>query len=367
MLSGRLWIGTRVGVLTFAPGNSSAYDEPGLRDGYIRAIVSDNDGHVWVGTDAGAVRDRRHQRALLRTRAGSRRHRDPRLAGRQQRHDVGGHECRRPVSPRGAIASRKFTSPTSAGSDAVRAMFEDDDGALWIGTEDGRLFRGRDGQFEPFAGAQNLGAAVSAILRDRDGNLWVATTGAGVLRLGADAPSWLDMRDRTSNDVRALLEDPEGSLWLGTFGAGLERLHTGKFIPYGPPEGLPGNLDVERRAVARRQPVVRHRCRPHALRARQVRIPGAAARAARTSACARCSKIAPAPSGSARTGAVHIDWQAGRLTRFSTAEGLSGDAVKAIAQDHTGRIWIGTNIGVDLVGTAASSRRPRRCAASARS
>ena len=50
------------------------------------------------------------------------------------------------------------------------------------------------------------------------------------------------MRDRTSNDVRALLEDPEGSLWIGTFGAGLERLHTGKFIPYGPSEGLPGSL-----------------------------------------------------------------------------------------------------------------------------
>src|SRR5688572_5582963 len=48
---GRLWVGTRVGVLTFAGGQFRAYDQPGLRDGYIRAIVSDRDGRVWVGTD----------------------------------------------------------------------------------------------------------------------------------------------------------------------------------------------------------------------------------------------------------------------------------------------------------------------------
>ena len=41
--------------------------------------------------------------------------------------------------------------------------------------------------------------------------------------------------------------------------------------------------------------------------------------------------------------------QAGRLTRFGTANGLSGDAVKAIAQDHLGRMWVGSNIGLDLI------------------
>ena len=112
---------------------------------------------------------------------------------------------------------------------------------MWVGTEDGRLFRGRDGQFEPYAGAESRLRCELDPARSRPQSLGRHHRQRR-LRLAADTPSWLDMRDRTSNDVRALLEDPEGSLWLGTFGAGLERLHNGKFIPYGQAEGLPGNL-----------------------------------------------------------------------------------------------------------------------------
>jgi ligand-binding sensor domain-containing protein len=175
--AGRLWVGTRVGVLTFAGGQFKTFDQPGLRGGYIRAIVSGNDGHVWVGTDEAlfevvgtSVRSYGREQGLADTAI--------------RAVQVGNNGTVWAATNIGGLHRRvagrfeKVHVADSAGSDAVRAMFEDDDGALWIGTEDGRLFRGRDGQFEPYAGAQNLGAAVSAILRDRDGNLWVATTGA---------------------------------------------------------------------------------------------------------------------------------------------------------------------------------------------
>jgi ligand-binding sensor domain-containing protein len=178
-------------------------------------------------------------------------------------------------------------------------MLEDDDGTMWVGTEDGRLFHGRDGRFEPYASAQNLGSAVSAILRDRDGNLWIGTTGNGALRLAADTPSWLDMRDRTSNDVRALLEDPEGSLWLGTFGAGLERLHNGKFIPYGPAEGLPGNL---------------------------------------------AWSVAPSRDGSLWLGtdAGLTHYANGKFEYLAPRLGLKDVRVRAVLEDRSGTVWFGT-------------------------
>ena len=345
--AGRLWIGTRVGVITFAQGRFSAFDEPGLRDGYIRAIVSDNNGHVWVGTDAAlfevagtSVHSYGHEQGLA----------DTAIRALQVGNNgtlwaatnVGG------LYRRAADRFERVHVADSAGSDAVRAIFEDDDGALWIGTEDGRLFRGRDGQFEPYAGAQDLGASVSAILRDRDGNLWVATTGAGLLRLGIGAPGWLDKRERTSNDVRALLEDPEGSLWLGTFGAGLERLHSGKFIPYGPDEGLPGSLTWSVAAgrgdslwFGTDAGLTHYSAGKFEYLAPRFGLKDIRVRAVME------DRSGAVWFGTQGRGAYR--WQGGKLTRFSTAEGLSGDSVKALAQDHTGRIWIGTNIGVHTV------------------
>ena len=345
--AGRLWIGTRVGVITFAQGRFSAFDEPGLRDGYIRAIVSDNDGHVWVGTDAAlfevagtSVHSYGHEQGLA----------DTAIRALQVGNNgtlwaatnVGG------LYRRAADRFERVHVADSAGSDAVRAIFEDDDGALWVGTEDGRLFRGRDGQFEPYAGAQDLGASVSAILRDRDGNLWVATTGAGLLRLGIGAPGWLDKRERTSNDVRALLEDPEGSLWLGTFGAGLERLHSGKFIPYGPDEGLPGSLTWSVAAgrgdslwFGTDAGLTHYSAGKFEYLAPRFGLKDIRVRAVME------DRSGAVWFGTQGRGAYR--WQGGKLTRFSTGEGLSGDSVKALAQDHTGRIWIGTNIGVHTV------------------
>jgi len=344
---GRLWIGTRVGVLTFASGQFRSYDTPGLSDGYVRAITSDGAGHVWVGTDqalfeidGAKVRNygRDHGLADTAIRALAIDNNGTLWAAT----NVGG------LHRRSADRFEKITVTASAGSYDVRAMLEDHDGALWLGTEDGRLFRGRDGQFEPYAAARNLGSAVSAILRDRDGNLWVATTGGGVFRVGANATSWLDMRDRTSNDVRALLEDPEGSLWLGTFGAGLERLHDGKFIPYGPPEGLPGNLAWSV-APARDGSLwlgtdaglTHYKNGTFEYLAPQLGLKDVRVRAVLE------DRDGAVWFGTHGRGVFRL--QGGRLTRFSTGDGLSGDAVKALAQDYLGRLWVGSNIGVNLI------------------
>jgi signal transduction histidine kinase/ligand-binding sensor domain-containing protein/CheY-like chemotaxis protein len=345
--TGRLWIGTRVGVLTFAGGRFQAHDTPGLSDSYIRAIASDNTGRVWVGTDKALfeifgdkIRSYGQEHGLADTSI--RALQLDNVGTLWAATNVGG------LHRRSGERFEKVTVAADAGSEAVRAIFQDDDGALWVGTEDGRLFRGRDGEFEPVADAQNLGAGVSTMLRDRDGNLWVGTTGAGVLRLGSGAPSWLDMRERTSNDVRALLEDAEGSLWIGTFGAGLERLHDGKFIPYGLTEGLPGNLVWSvapshdgnlwlgtdaglTHYVNGKFEHLAPQLGLHNVRVRAVLEDRAGA----------------VWFGTQGRGAYRL--QAGRLTRFSTAEGLSGDAVKAITQDRRGRIWIGTNVGINLI------------------
>jgi signal transduction histidine kinase/ligand-binding sensor domain-containing protein/CheY-like chemotaxis protein len=344
---GRLWVGTRVGVLTYFAGQFHEQQLAGLRDGYVRAIISDKNGHVWIGTDQALFEiDSTHVRSFGREQGLE----DTAIRALQASNNgviwvgtnVGG------LYRRGAERFSKVVVSSSAGSENVRAMLEDDDGAMWVGTEDGRLFRGRDGRFEPYAGAQNLSSAVSSILRDRDGNLWVGTTGSGVLRLAADTASWLDMRDRTSNDVRALLEDPEGSLWLGTFGAGLERLHNGKFIPYGPTEGLPGNLAWT--VAPSRDGGLWLGTDAGLTHYAQGKFENLSPRLGLKDVRVRAvleDRSGAVWFGTHGRGLYRL--QSGKLTRFSTAEGLSGDAVKAVLEDHASRLWAGSNVGVDLI------------------
>ena len=85
---------------------------------------------------------------------------------------------------------------TSLGDDNVFALWEDDDGALWVGT-DGGLDR-----FDPATGTFTH------------------------YRHDPDDPTSL------SNDtIRALFEDSSGTLWVGTWGGGLDRFDrtTGNF------------------------------------------------------------------------------------------------------------------------------------------
>jgi signal transduction histidine kinase/ligand-binding sensor domain-containing protein/AmiR/NasT family two-component response regulator len=187
------------------------------------------------------------------------------------------------------------------------------------------------------------------MLRDRDGNFWIATAGAGVLRLSKDGQrSWFDMRDRTSNDVRSLLEDPEGSLWIGTFGAGLERLRDGKFVPYGRPEGLPGDLAwavVERHDgslwLGTEAGLSRYADGKFEYVAAQLGLENVRVRSLLE------DRSGALWIGTNSRGVYRL--QAGRLTNFGKAEGLRGDSVKAITQDRRGRIWIGTTVGVSLI------------------
>ncbi|MGH8185890.1 MAG: ligand-binding sensor domain-containing protein, partial [Steroidobacteraceae bacterium] len=226
-VAGRLWVGTRVGILIFENGRFHALRDAGVGDGYIRAITSDADGRVWAGTDHALFEiDRgkvtRHDGAQGLHDSAIRALEIDRSGTLWVATNVGG------LYRRDGAFFHRVPLGRDAGADAVRALFIDGDGRMWAGTEDGQVFQGSDGRFQPFALAPKLSAGISAILRDRDGSLWIATTGAGALRWNGSTTAWFDMGERTSNDVRAMIEDPEGSLWLGTYGGGLERLRDGK-------------------------------------------------------------------------------------------------------------------------------------------
>lgn len=85
-------------------------------------------------------------------------------------------------------------SSSSLSPNPVNAIYEDSDGALWIGTVEGGLNRSVGGYSNGFSHyTRESGAlphnSVSAITADRSGHLWVGTWGGGIAMLDKDNPS----------------------------------------------------------------------------------------------------------------------------------------------------------------------------------
>jgi signal transduction histidine kinase/ligand-binding sensor domain-containing protein/CheY-like chemotaxis protein len=351
---GRLWVGTRVGVLLYEAGRFRAHTDPRLSEGYVRALASEPDGRVWIGVD-----DALYEEANGVVTAWRREHglEDPAIrALRVDRAgvlwigtNVGG------LHKRAAGRFERLALPDANAN--IRAIYEDLDGSMWLGADDGRVFRGRGGEFAPAPDVQPLRASVTSILRDRDGNLWIGAAGDGAWRVGAERTQRLDIDERASNDVRALLEDPEGSLWIGTFGGGLVRLRDGKFLAFGPPEGVPGNLAWG--VASAREGGLWLGTDAGLTRYRDGKFQHLAPTLG-------LENVRVRPVLEDRTGDLWFGTQgrglwrlsAGKLTQFSRPEGLNGESVKAIAQDRDGRLWIGAANGVNVIEEGRIARTP---------
>jgi signal transduction histidine kinase/ligand-binding sensor domain-containing protein len=139
----------------------------------------------------------------------------------------------------GYQASAFLPDPDRAGyiSDIdVRALYQADDGALWISTNTGGLNRRdpRTGTFSQFHHDSAVAGSLSdesvyGIAEDAEGRLWVGTQ-RGLNRLDADGRRFVrhfhepGRADSLASDwVYALHRGPTGTLWVATVGGGLGR------------------------------------------------------------------------------------------------------------------------------------------------
>lgn len=114
----------------------------------------------------------------------------------------------------------------------VRALMNDRQGHLWVGTKTGELIR-YDSQQKPlwrYAGKQELGA-IYALKEDRQGRIWVGTRYDGLYRFdpaGEEYRLAAHYRHREGDDyslssdhIYSLEEDDLGRLWVATYGGGV--------------------------------------------------------------------------------------------------------------------------------------------------
>jgi signal transduction histidine kinase/ligand-binding sensor domain-containing protein len=123
------------------------------------------------------------------------------------------------------------------GSDAahlrIRAIAEDHEGTLWVGTAGSGLWRLREGRLVL---AALTAADITAVAIGAGGEVWVGTRSQGLLTLAEgrlEAPAWT--RALPARTISALMVDRQGSLWIGAEQAGLHRRS-----PDGRIESVPG-------------------------------------------------------------------------------------------------------------------------------
>jgi signal transduction histidine kinase/streptogramin lyase len=157
-------------------------------------------------------------------------------------------------------------------------LFEDRDGAVWIGSASSGLFRYADGTFTKVATSH---PEIRSITQDREGTLWVGTGGGGLNRLrprvidllstdsglpfqvvlsvceDVRGTLWVALQNGTlaswqgeswvsvppapewpANDATCLAADPRGGLWIGTRTHGLYHYQEGRFSQWDRSRGL---------------------------------------------------------------------------------------------------------------------------------
>jgi diguanylate cyclase (GGDEF)-like protein len=247
---GAVWVGTREGGLARldpTTGQVTRFrhrpdDDRTPSDDAVFAIAAGGDGSLWLGTEKGVDRfDRRTGQVVLRVPLGTAANDRRVRALREDRDGVlwigtygGGLVRFEPESGATRTFRHDPTDPASLPHDRVRAVLEDAAGRLWVGTAGGlALLDRRGGTFQVYrherADPGSLGDDdVLSLFQDRGGVLWVGTRSGGLNRwhpkswsFGHHAPGEGSLADGT---VTSFAESGSGELWIGTLGGGLHRL-----------------------------------------------------------------------------------------------------------------------------------------------
>ena len=223
----------------------------------------------------------------------------------------------------------------------IRCMFQDRQGFMWLGTQDGlnrydgysfRVYR-QDAQ-NPQSLPNN---SVSSILEDSEGVLWVGTSGGGLGVLDRRTERFStfqhdgDPGSIGDNLVTFLYEDRERRLWIGTESGGLNRFdrQTRRFVHYRHDAGDPRSIaaDDVQAMVQDRDGILWFGTRLAGL-----------------------DRFDP------RTGGFRHFRHSGR-----DPDSLGDDTVLSLCADATGRLWIGTAKGIEALDRSTFRfSRPQR-------
>ncbi|MCC5932878.1 MAG: response regulator [Balneolales bacterium] len=262
--SGNIWVGTRGGVSVYSGDSFTHFTvTEGLSNNLVRAILQDKSGNIWLGTGGGGV------------------------------------------SVYNGESFTHYTVNEGLSNNFVAALLEDQNGNIWVGTEGGGVSVFDGESFNPYTVNEGLSQnTVFSLMEDQSGNIWIGTLDGGVNVFDGDSFTHYTTNEGLSdNTVWSILEDQNGNIWMGTWSGGVNVFDGGSFTHYTTNEGLSQNTVF---SILEDQ----------------------------------SGKIWLGTQG----GGVNV-FNGERFTHYTENEGLSHNTVWSILEDQSGNIWLGTEGG----------------------
>ena len=249
---GFLWVGTDRGLLRLAADDDGADDSHGHRlraqafeapwaEASVGALAVDADGRLLVANGQGAFAIEPSDGTWLKLVDGLSGDLKSLASGGSGELWAGTH--RRGLLLATADGEQRLTTLQGLPTDSIRALLRHSDGGLWVGTYGSGVCRLNDLAFALFESRHGLpNERVLGLAEAPDGALWVGMLEGGVARFDGRDFQTFDLKDGLrSLAVSYLLFDPDGTLWVATLRGGLHRF-TGHFDNGGrfEPVELPG-------------------------------------------------------------------------------------------------------------------------------
>lgn len=234
-----------------------------------------------------------------------------------------------------------FSDGGNRGPDMVFAFFEDRERNLWVGTNSG-LNRFRDDLFTVFGSSEGLPSdAPNSVLQDRCGRIWVGFSNGGLMLFSQPGRRVYTMKDGLpANEVLSIREAGNGDLLLGTQG-GFARLSDRGFQIYQPPDPLARPTVYDALEDRKGRLWLATPSGLGELRGREFQIVAPGGPLVSSS----FGVISEGRDGVIWAGTLGRGlWQVnnGKTRLFTTAEGLSSNGIRSLYEDPEGTLWVGT-------------------------
>jgi signal transduction histidine kinase/ligand-binding sensor domain-containing protein len=272
----------------------------------LTTVIADRSGCLWAGTRGGGI---------IRSCA------------------INGH-----------TSAQQFTPSDGLSSDFIRAIFEDREHNVWVGTENGldRLRRNRVLSLTRCDGL--IDDTVTSIAAGKDGAVWLATA-VGLQRL-LDGKSTVHRR---GTRFLSLLIGNDGRMWAGST-AGLLEWRNGLEMPVGKNTKFTAVT-----ALGQDSDGVLWLFDAHRGLIREAQAHDAEAVTNRAFVHQSITALAAGPGDAVWFGLVNgniIQEQGGEFHTYSAADGLSGARIDGLTFGPEGELWVATERGVCfLTGT----------------
>ncbi len=314
---GNIWVGwVGHGISRYRNGIFRTYQAPAiLPNNTVLSIFADSEKDLWVGTEDGLLRISDTGVSVVENKDG---------ISLGNTSTIYENVSTLYAAPNGTLWIAdghlyqivgwrliRYRLPAAIRHLAIRTVFEDSKGVLWLGTGgQGLVALQKDGAVAHYTRKQGLiNDFTRAFCEGRRGNLWIGTDG-GVSRWnGRHFRNYTTADGLAYPSVRAIVEDKAGSIWVGTDG-GLCVLHDGKF--------------VKDAALA----PLRH------VKVWAIHEDGAGA----------------LWLGTRDEGLFRL--KDGHLSHYTTRCGLPDDDIYQILQDHAGNLWFSGSAGIFQISLA---------------